>query len=64
MRKIKWENIIFILMVGAYIYNAFSIDKNVMATLLIQISMSYVCREIIKYIRKKGIKKALKIKED
>ena len=64
MRKIKWENIIFILMVGAYIYNAFSIHKNVMATLLIQISMSYVCREIIKYIRKNGIKKALIIEED
>ena len=64
MRKIKWENIIFILMVGAYIYNAFSIDKNVMSTLLIQISMSYVCREIIKYIRKNGIKKALIIEED
>ena len=64
MRKIKWENIIFILMVGAYTYNAFSIDKNVMATLLIQISMSYVCREIIKYIRKNGIKKALIIEED
>ena len=64
MRKIKWENIIFILMVGAYIYNAFSIDKNVMATLLIQIRMSYVCREIINYISKNGMKKSLIIEED
>lgn len=64
MRKIKWENIFFILMVGAYIFNAFNIDKNVMATLFIQISISYVGKQIIRYVRKNGIKKSLLIEED
>lgn len=51
MKRIKWENIVFILLVGGYIYNAFSITNNVIQTLIIQISMSAMLRLGIKYIR-------------
>lgn len=51
MKRVKWENIVFILLVGGYIYNAFSITNNVIQTLIIQISMSAMLRLGIKYIR-------------
>lgn len=51
MKRVKWENIVFMLLVGGYIYNAFSITNNVIQTLIIQISMSAMLRLGIKYIR-------------
>lgn len=51
MKRVKWENIVFILLVGGYIYNAFSITNNVIQTLIIQIGMSAMLRLGIKYIR-------------
>lgn len=51
MKRVKWENIVFMLLVGGYIYNAFSIINNVMQTLIIQIGMSAMLRLGIKYIR-------------
>lgn len=51
MKRIKWENIVFMLLVGGYIYNAFSITNNAIQTLIIQISMSAMLRLGIKYIR-------------
>ena len=51
MKRVKWENIVFMLLVGGYIYNAFSITNNVIQTLIIQIGMSAMLRLGIKYIR-------------
>lgn len=51
MKRVKWENIVFMLLVGGYIYNAFSITNNVIQTLIIQISISAMFRLGIKYIR-------------
>lgn len=51
IRKVKYENIVFMLLVGGYIYNAFSITNNVIQTLIIQVSISAMLRLGIKYIR-------------
>ena len=51
MKRVKWENIVFMLLVGGYIYNAFSITNNVIQTLIIQVSISVMLRLGIKYIR-------------
>lgn len=51
MKRVKWENIVFMLLVGGYIYNAFSITNNVIQTLIIQVSISAMLRLGIKYIR-------------
>lgn len=51
IKKVKYENIVFMLLVGGYIYNAFSITNNVIQTLIIQVSISAMFRLGIKYIR-------------
>lgn len=51
MKRIKWENIVFIILVSCYVYNALSINDNVLQTLAIQIGTSYIVKLAIKYIR-------------
>lgn len=56
MRKIKIENIVFIALIIAYIYNAINkkMDTNInlLLTLGVQFTLSYLVRLAIQYIRK------------
>lgn len=63
MRKIKWENIFFIILASMYIYNAFNICFNAIPTLIIQLSITYIIKLAIKDIRKKGFKKIFNLEE-
>lgn len=51
MKKIKWENIVFIGLSIFYIINTLKIENNVIATLLVQELIVFMACMVIKYIR-------------
>lgn len=52
MKRIKWENIVFIGLSICYIINAFKIQNNAIETLLIQELIIFITCVGIKYLRK------------